>query len=219
MGFLVAPSLLAADFSSLGKEIQAVEKAGADWIHWDIMDSHFVPSLTFGAPVVEKLRYLTSLPFDVHLMVSHPENHIAAFARAGADYLTFHIESQCDPSTVIKKIKEKGMKVGISLKPATPLDALTPFLSQVDLVLIMTVEPGKGGQDFLKSQSQKIKDLKSLIASFKNPPLIEVDGGITQEICQWVKEADVLVAGTYIFKNESYAKAIAALKNSLSLIN
>ena len=216
MAFLVAPSLLSADFSSLGKEIEAVEKAGADWIHWDIMDSHFVPSLTFGASVVKKLRPLSSLPFDVHLMVSHPENHIAAFARAGADYITFHIESHCDPLATITAIKKQGLKVGISLKPATPLDSLKPFLPQVDLVLVMTVEPGKGGQDFLKSQLQKVKDLRHHIAALNKPPLIEVDGGITSKTRQWVSEADVLVSGTYIFKSPDYAKAIASLKNAFS---
>ena len=214
MAFLVAPSLLSADFSCLGKEIKAVEKAGADWIHWDVMDSHFVPNLTFGAPVLKKLRPLSSLPFDVHLMVSHPENHIEAFARAGADYLTFHIESHCDPLAAITAIKKQGMKAGISLKPATPLDSIKPFLSQVDLVLVMTVEPGKGGQDFLQTQAQKVKDLKKHIDGLNKPPLIEVDGGITKETLQWVSEADVLVSGTYIFKSGNYAGAIASLKNT-----
>ena len=214
MGFLVAPSLLSADFSSLGREIQAVEKAGADWIHWDIMDGHFVPNLTFGPPVVRKLRPLSSLPFDVHLMVSHPENFVEAFALAGADYLTFHVESKGDPLAIIKKIRSHGMKVGISLKPATPLDFLKPFLSQVDLVLIMTVEPGKGGQDFLKSQVQKIEDLRGLIASLRNPPLIEVDGGINQESCRFVASADVLVSGTYVFRSKDYFQAIASFRNS-----
>ena len=213
MSFLVAPSLLSADFSSLGKEIQAVEKAGADWIHWDIMDGHFVPDLTFGPPVVKKLRPLSSLPFDVHLMVSQPENLVEAFALAGADYLTFHIESQSDPLVTIQKIRNHGMKVGISLKPATPLDSLKPFLPQVDLVLVMTVEPGKGGQDFLKNQVQKIEDLKSLIAPLASPPLIEVDGGINEKSRQFVAKADVLVSGTFIFKNKSYSQAIASLKN------
>ena len=214
MAFLVAPSLLSADFSRLGQEIETVEKAGADWIHLDIMDSHFVPNLTFGAPVVKKLRPLSVLPFDVHLMVSHPERHIEHFARAGADYLTFHIESQCDPLAAITAIKKQGMKAGVSLKPATPLDSLKPLLSEVDLVLIMTVEPGQGGQDFLKSQAQKVTDLKNHIAAFNNPPLIEVDGGITPKTQQLVKEADVLVSGTYIFKSGNYAKAIASLKNT-----
>lgn len=213
MSFLVAPSMLAANFSVLGEEIQSVEKAGADWIHWDIMDAHFVPGLSFGPSLVKKLRPLSSLPFDVHLMVSRPDNHIEDFKASGADYLTFHIESECSPLSTIQKIKRLGMKAGISLKPSTPLDSLFPFLSQVDLVLIMTVEPGKGGQDFIRSQAEKVKELKSKITLLKKPPLIEVDGGITPESVKWVNQADVLVSGTYIFKSENYSQAITSLKN------
>ena len=205
--------MLAANFSVLGEEIQSVEKAGADWIHWDIMDAHFVPGLSFGPSLVKKLRPLSSLPFDVHLMVSRPDNHIEDFKASGADYLTFHIESECSPLSTIQKIKRLGMKAGISLKPSTPLDSLFPFLSQVDLVLIMTVEPGKGGQDFIRSQAEKVKELKSKITLLKKPPLIEVDGGITPESVKWVNQADVLVSGTYIFKSENYSQAITSLKN------
>ena len=157
---LVAPSLLAADFSRLGEEIRAVEKAGADALHWDIMDGRFVPALSFGPPVVQKLRPLTKLPFDVHLMVSRPENFIEDFAAAGADSLTFHIESsESRPLELIQKIQSRGMKAGLSLKPATPLEAIVPFLPHLDLILVMTVEPGRGGQDFIESEAKKVKEL------------------------------------------------------------
>ena len=159
-------------------------------------------------------RSLSTLPFDVHLMVSQPDSHIEDFKASGADYLTFHIEAKGSPLNTIQKIKRQGMKAGISIKPSTPLNSLFPYLSQVDLILIMTVEPGKGGQDFIKSQVQKVIELKNKIACFENPPLIEVDGGITQESVKWVDAADVLVSGTYIFKSENYSKAIASLKNT-----
>ena len=155
----VAPSLLAADFSRLGEEIRAAEKAGADAFHWDIMDGRFVPALSFGPALVQKLRPLTKLPFDIHLMVSRPENFIDDFASAGADRLTFHIEAEGDPSALIQKIKSRGMKAGLSLKPSTPLKTLTPFWDQLDLILVMTVEPGRGGQAFMESQAEKVKEL------------------------------------------------------------
>lgn len=214
MACLVAPSLLSADFSRLGKEIQSVEAAGADWIHWDIMDGHFVPNLTFGPIVLRKLRPLSSLVFDVHLMVSHPDRYIEDFARAGADYLTFHVESNEDTASTIQKIKDHNMKVGISLKPASRLDSLKPFLSQVDLILIMTVEPGKGGQMFLPSQAQKVKDLKRQLSGNKTQPLISVDGGINKKTAALVNGADVLVAGTYIFESKNYQEAIASIKEA-----
>ena len=214
MAFLIAPSLLSSNFSKLGEEVTALEKAGADWIHWDIMDSHFVPNLTFGPPILKSLRPLSSLFFDVHLMVEKPENLLLPFAEAGADSITFHLEACQTPSDLIKKIKAFNLKAGLSLKPNTPIDKVFPLLESLDLVLIMTVEPGKGGQSFLTEQAEKVKVLKKEISSLKNPPLIEVDGGITPVTAQQVSQADVLVSGNYIFKNGDYFSSILQLKNS-----
>lgn len=212
--FLIAPSLLSSDFSRLGEEIRAVEKAGADWIHIDVMDGHFVPDLTLGPPVVKKLRSVTSLPFDVHLMISHPENFIEPFAQAGADYLTIHVEAVSKPLEIIKHIKSLNMKAGISLRPSTPVEALQPFLTDVDLVLVMTVEPGKGGQAFLREQADKVRRLREMV---KTPfPLIAVDGGITEKTAKQVPLADVLVSGSYIFQSSDYAVAISKLRDSIT---
>lgn len=212
MSFLIAPSLLSSDFSKLGEEIKALEKAGADWIHWDIMDSHFVPSLTFGPPVIQSLRPLSSLVFDAHLMTSSPERLIEPLAKAGVNYITFHLEAVSDPHQLLKKIRTLNIKAGLSIKPKTPIESLFPFLEDLDLLLIMTVEPGQGGQTFLKEQGEKVKILKEKILSLKTPPLIEVDGGINPETAQWVKQADVLVSGNYIFKSKNYSASIAQLK-------
>ena len=213
--FLVAPSLLSSDFSRLGEEIRAVEKAGADWIHIDVMDGHFVPNLTLGPPVIKKLRSVTSLPFDVHLMVSHPENFIQPFVQAGADYLTVHIEAVSNPLETLQHIKSLNVKAGISLRPATSVEALRPFLKSVDLVLVMTVEPGKGGQSFITKQADKVRLLREMVNSLSSPPLIAVDGGITDQTAKQVALADVLVSGSYIFQNPDYGVAISQLKNSV----
>ena len=212
MSFLIAPSLLSSDFSKLGEEVKALEQAGADWIHWDIMDSHFVPNLTFGPPVLKALRPLSSLVFDAHLMVEKPENLFLPFAKAGADSITFHLESCQDPLDLIKKIKSLNLKAGLSLKPDTSIDKVFPFLENLDLVLIMTVEPGKGGQSFLTKQAEKVKVLKAKIDSLNYSPLIEVDGGITPETAKQVSQADVLVSGNYIFKSGDYANSIRKLR-------
>ena len=212
--FLVAPSLLSSDFSRLGEEIRAVEKAGADWIHIDVMDSHFVPDLTLGPPVVRKLRPVTGLPFDVHLMVNHPENLLKPFARAGADYLTVHIEAVSKPLEILKHIQSLNMKAGVSLRPSTPVEALQPVLRAVDLILVMTVEPGKEGQAFLPNQADKVRWLRKAVRSFPSPPLISVDGGITNQTAKQVVGADVLVSGSYIFHSSDYVQAISQLKNS-----
>ena len=212
---LVAPSLLSSDFSRLGEEIRAVEKAGADWIHIDVMDGHFVPDLTLGPPVIKKLRSVTSLPFDVHLMVSHPENLIKPFAQAGADYLTVHIEAVSKPLETLKHIKSLNMKAGVSLRPSTPVEALQPVLTAVDLILVMTVEPGKEGQAFLPEQADKVRWLREAVQPFPSPPLISVDGGITDQTAKQVIFADVLVSGSYIFHGSDYAQAISRLKNSV----
>ena len=213
--FLVAPSLLSADFSQLGEEIRAVEKADANWIHIDVMDSHFVPDLTLGPPVVKKLRPVTNLTFDVHLMVSRPEGLLKPFAQAGADYLTVHIEAVSEPLETLQHIKSLNMKAGISLRPSTPVEALQPVLKAVDLVLVMTVEPGKEGQTFLSDQADKVRWLREAVKSFPSPPLISVDGGITAQTAKQVRGADVLVSGSYIFHSSDYAQAISQLKNSV----
>ena len=213
MKFLIAPSLLSSDFSKLGEEVKALEKAGADWIHWDIMDSHFVPNLTFGPLALKALRPLSSLFFDVHLMVKNPENLFVPFAEAGADSITFHLEACQKPLDLIKKIKTLKLKAGLSLKPSTPIDKVFPFLENLDLVLVMTVEPGKGGQTFLTEQAEKVKILKNKINSLNLSTLIEVDGGITPKTAQKVSQADVLVSGNYIFKSEDYTASISQLKH------
>ena len=211
MSFLIAPSLLSSDFSQLGREVQTLEKAGADWIHWDIMDSHFVPQLTFGPPVVKALRPLSPLAFDIHLMVEKPERLILPFQRAGADSITFHIESCKEPKNLIQKIKSLNLKAGLSVKPKTPIEQVFPFLEGLDLILVMTVEPGAGGQAFLEKQAEKVLILREKIRSLHSPPLIEVDGGVDFEVAKKVIEADVLVSGNYIFKG-NYKNRISKLK-------
>ncbi len=207
--FLIAPSILSADFARLGEEIAAVEKAGADWIHVDVMDGHFVPNLTIGAPVVKSLRPVTKLPLDVHLMIERPERYIEDFCKAGADYLTIHVESSPNTESTLKKIRSLGVKPGITLRPRTPVEDIFPYLSLVDLVLIMTVEPGFGGQSFMRDQVAKISKVRARAPHV----LIEVDGGVTDETAKELREADVLVAGSFVFKKD-YSAAIRALKDS-----
>ncbi|MDD4520028.1 MAG: ribulose-phosphate 3-epimerase [Alphaproteobacteria bacterium] len=208
----IAPSLLSADFSILGQEIKKLEKAGADLIHLDVMDGHFVPNLTVGAPVIRSLRKATSLPFDVHLMMTNPEDFLSAFKYAGADRLTIHVELEKDIHDLLFQIRKKGMKAGISLRPTTPIETVFPYLEEVDLVLLMSVEPGFGGQVFIPKTTQRIKELKT---QRKNLPfLIEVDGGINPETALFCKNAgaDILVSGNYIFNTPSYLEAIESLK-------
>lgn len=211
--FLIAPSILSADFARLGEDIRAVEAAGADWIHVDVMDGHFVPNLTIGAPVVKSLRPVTRLPLDVHLMIEKPERYIEEFCKAGADYLTIHVEATDVVEDTLKRIRTLGVKPGITLRPRTAVENLFPFLKLVDLVLIMTVEPGFGGQSFMADQVEKIARLRQEFARQKVQPLIEVDGGINEKTAVLVREADVLVAGNYVFRNE-YKKAIQTLKEA-----
>ena len=208
----VAPSLLSADFSCLKEEIHNVEKAGADWIHIDVMDGHFVPNLTLGPLVVKSLRPVTSLVFDVHLMVEDPLPFVKPFAEAGADYLTIHIESVSDPILLFKEICKYKVKIGLTFRPQTSCEKLFPYLSKVDLVLVMTVNPGWGGQTFLEEQAEAFHKIKKEISKIKNPPLLSVDGGIQPKTAGKVQGADILVSGSYIFGSSNYEKAIASLK-------
>lgn len=212
MKFLVAPSILSADFARLGEEIGKVEKAGADWIHVDVMDGHFVPNLTIGAPVVKSLRPITKLPLDVHLMIDEPERYIGDFAKAGADYLTIHVEATEKVEQTLKDIRALGVKPGITLRPRTKVEEIFPFIKLVDLILVMTVEPGFGGQSFMRDQVAKLKALKTELKKQNAQALLEVDGGINNETAREVTDADVLVAGNYVFKND-YAHAIRTLKD------
>lgn len=211
--FLIAPSILSADFSRLGEEICAVEKAGADWIHVDVMDGHFVPNLTIGAPVVRALRPVTRLPLDVHLMIDEPERYVKDFAAAGTDYLTIHVEASEQVEKTLLQIRQAGVKPGLTLRPGTPVERLFPYLKQVELLLVMTVEPGFGGQSFMNDQVAKISALRGELKRQRHQALIEVDGGINAETACLVREADVLVAGNYVFKND-YQTAIHALREA-----
>jgi len=198
----ISPSILSADFSKLGSEIQNLEKAKADLIHIDVMDGHFVPNITIGPEVISKLRKYTSLPFDVHLMISPVDNFIKDFAEAGADIITIHPEATNDLVNSIKKIKSYNKKVGISLNPETSIDRVLPFLNLIDLVLIMSVNPGFGGQKFIESTLEKVKILRKEIDSKKLKTQIEIDGGINFENAKLSKEAgvNIIVSGTTIFK-------------------
>lgn len=207
----IAPSILSADFANLEKEMTAITDAGADWIHVDVMDGHFVPNLTMGAPVVASLKKVASIPLDVHLMIDRPERYIEAFVKAGSDYLTIHVESTHQVQQCLQQIRHLGAKAGITLRPKTPIESLTPYLAFVDLVLVMTVEPGFGGQSFMLDQVEKIEWLARERAARGLHYLIEVDGGVSDKTMGFLKEADVLVAGNYVFKND-YAEAIRTLK-------
>ena len=198
----IAPSILSADFSKLGSEIKSLEDAGADLIHIDVMDGHFVPNITIGPEVINKLRNYTTLPFDVHLMISPVDNFIKNFADAGADIITIHPEATLNLKNSIEKIKNLNKKVGVSLNPETPVDKVIPFLGIIDLVLVMSVNPGFGGQKFIKDTITKVKILRKTIDAKKLKTQIEIDGGINFETAKIAKQAgaNILVSGTTIFK-------------------
>ena len=211
---LIAPSILSADGSRLYEEITAVEKAGADWIHIDVMDGHFVPNITMGPAIISALRKTTKLPFDVHLMIENPENYIESFASAGADIITVHVEAAHHLHRTIDMIKKAGKKAGVSLNPATPLTQIEEILPDIDLLLIMSVNPGFGGQQFIKTTLPKISRAKKMLNTLPNKPLLEVDGGVNlQNTTDIAKSgADVLVTGASVFGTDDYQKTIAALK-------
>ncbi len=208
----IAPSILSSDFARLTEEIESIKNC--DMVHIDVMDGHFVPNLTFGAPVVKCIRKYTDLFFDCHLMISNPLKYATDFAKAGADLITFHYESDNDPKEVIDEIKRLGCKVGISIKPKTEVEKIYPYLDMVDLVLIMSVEPGFGGQSFMPDVLDKVKKLKELKIKEDKKYAIEIDGGIDDKTIYLAKEAgvEVCVAGSYIFKQKDRIETIKKLK-------
>lgn len=210
---IISPSILSADFANLERYIKLVENNGADWIHVDVMDGHFVPNITIGVPVVKSIRAITNLPLDVHLMIENPEKYIEPFAKAGADILTFHYEAvqKNDIIKVINLIKSFGVKAGLSIKPKTSPDEVLEYLPELDLLLVMTVEPGFGGQKFMDDCAEKIKVIKQYAPENL---IIQVDGGINNETGKICTEygANSLVAGNYIYKSENIKQAINSLK-------
>jgi ribulose-phosphate 3-epimerase len=213
---LIAPSILSADYARLGAEVRAAEAGGADWIHLDVMDGRFVPNLTFGPGLVRALRPLTRRPFDVHLMLERPGEFLKAFAEAGADHLSFHLECGQEPAALCRRIRRLGKRAGLCLKPGTALDSLGPLLGLVDLVVIMSVEPGFSGQRFMAGQMAKVRRLADLRKKGKAGFLIEVDGGVSATNARqaWAAGADVLVAGTSVFGKKDYRRAIQALRKT-----
>jgi ribulose-phosphate 3-epimerase len=211
---IIAPSILSADFSRLGEEVRAVEAAGADWMHLDVMDGHFVPNLTIGPGIVKAVDRVTKLPLDVHLMIEHPADFIEEFAKAGADYIVVHQEGQPHLHRLVGRIRELGVKAGVALNPSTPLSTLADILPDIDLLLIMSVNPGFGGQSFIPGSLAKLRAARELIDRVNPAVLLEIDGGIKADNAAAVREAgvDAIVSGSGIYGHEDYRAMIAGLK-------
>jgi len=214
---LIAPSILSADFARLGDEIKAVEAAGADWIHVDVMDGHFVPNITIGPLIVEAVRSVTSLPIDVHLMIENPDNYIPAFAKAGASWISVQTEASKHLNRSVQLIRECGAKPGVVLNPTTPLQVLEWILEDIDYVLVMSVNPGFGGQSFITNCLAKIKALRQMIQSKDLKTLIQVDGGVNEKTIADVAAAgaDIFVAGSAIFGSDDYSKTIGSFREKI----
>ena len=215
----IAPSLLAADFSQLGKQVRDAEVGGADWLHYDVMDGRFVPNITMGAFILEQVRQITTLPLDVHLMIVEPERFIKQFADAGADSISVHIEASPNLHRTLEQIRDSGCKVGVAINPHTPAEALGEVITMVDIINVMTVNPGFGGQQFLQPMTSKIAHLRAMIGDVRGTVDIEVDGGINVETANDAVQAgaNVLIAGTTIFRHpQSVQAGIHALRESLA---
>jgi ribulose-phosphate 3-epimerase len=215
----LAPSILSADFARLGEQIAEVARAGADYIHVDVMDGHFVPNITIGAPVVAAIRSVTSLPLDVHLMIERPERYISDFVEAGADIITVHVEASPHLRSTIEAIKDLGVKAGVSLNPPTPIGAVEEIIAHVDLVLVMSVNPGFGGQSFMPETLPRIADMRKILDDGKLGAELEVDGGINADNAREIVEAgaDVLVAGNSVFKaRDGVQRALRRLREAVS---
>ena len=210
----IAPSLLSCDFAKMGEEIVRMDKAGADYMHLDVMDGAFVPNITFGAPVIKAVRSLTEVPFDVHLMIDNPYNYIDDFVNAGADIITFHVEAKSDIKATIDKINNANVKAGLVIKPNTPASAVFPYLKDIYMVLIMTVEPGFGGQSFMADMMPKVAEIKAEAEKQGTEIVIEADGGINDKTIAQCANAgiDICVSGTGVFKADDAKQAIADLK-------